>query len=232
MTVPTSAAESTAAANACCADLLREAAEWRLVGLLLACPVGDWRAQIESLAGEIGDHELREAAQAAQTEADEGLYHTTFGPGGPAAPREVSYQRSALSGQYLAELSAYYDAFGYRPPGDEPPDHVAVEVDFIAYLRLKQAYAVQRRDETQAAVTAEAAQRFLADHLWAIAAPLAKTVAASGTRYLTLAAAALLRRAGGPPSAADGALPAWNATVGMELPLCVVENCCGELLDD
>ncbi len=66
--------------------LLSEAAEWRLIGMLLACPQGDWRPQIAKLAAEVNDEPLKQAAAAMADEASEGLYHTTFGPGGPAAP--------------------------------------------------------------------------------------------------------------------------------------------------
>lgn len=188
-------------------ELLREAAEWRLLGLLLACPQHDWQTQVAALAVEVDDAPLTAAAAAAREEATEGLYHTTFGPGGPAAPREVSHREYLVPGQSLAELSACYDAFAYRPATDEPPDHVAVEADFIAYLRLKEAYAVARGDEAQAAVTAAAARRFGEDHLSSIAEPLAKSLEASGIRYLSLAAAALLRRVGPPQPAVPQAGP-------------------------
>ena len=75
-------------------DLLRAAAEWRLLGLLFSCPQGDWQAEVAALASEVDDQQLKAAADAARTEASEGLYHTTFGPGGPAAAREVSYLQS------------------------------------------------------------------------------------------------------------------------------------------
>jgi nitrate reductase assembly molybdenum cofactor insertion protein NarJ len=192
-------------------ELLREAAEWRLIGLLLACPQGDWQTQVAALAAEVHDKQLTAAAAAARQEAGEGLYHTTFGPGGPAAPREISHREYLVPGPSLSELSACYDAFAYRPATDEPPDHVAVEADFIAYLRLKEAYAVARDDDEQTAVTAEAARRFVEDHLSSIAEPLALSLAASGISYLRLAAAALLRRVGPPRHVvpAAGPLPAF-----------------------
>ena len=193
-------------------ELLREAAEWRLLGLLLACPLGDWQTQVAALAAEVADEQLAEAAAAAREDAGEGLYHTTFGPGGPAAPREVSYREYVTPGQSLSEVTGCYDAFAYRPTTDEAPDHVAVEADFMADLRLKEAYATARGDDEQAALTAEAAQRFLEDHLSSIAAPLAQSLDAFGLRYLTLASAALLHRVGPPRHVvpAAGPLPVFN----------------------
>lgn len=186
-------------------DLLRAAAEWRLLSLLFSCPQADWRADLAALAAEVDDEQLHAAAEAAQSEASEGLYHTTFGPGGPAAVREVSYRQATLSGQFLAELRGLYEAFAYQSASDEPPDHVAVEADFVGYLRLKQAFARSRGEEAQTAVTADAAQRMLDEHLSAIAEPLAQSLAASGVRYLELASAALLGRVG--PRNAAAALP-------------------------
>ena len=176
--------------------LLREAAEWRLIGMLFECPGEGWQAQVAKLAAEIGDSGLKSAAEAAREEAAASLYDTTFGPGGPAPPREVSYHGDILPGQLMGEIAAFYQAFAYESSTTEAPDHVAVEAGFIAYLRLKQAYAIERGDDAQAAVTADAARRFIDDHLNCIAEPMAKSLAACGIRYLGLTADALLHRAG------------------------------------
>ena len=74
--------------------LLRQAAEWRLIGLLFECPADAWRDDIVALARDIDDPLLGSAAAYALEEADEGLYHSTFGPGGPAPPREVTYVKA------------------------------------------------------------------------------------------------------------------------------------------
>ncbi|MHB0955155.1 MAG: molecular chaperone TorD family protein [Pirellulaceae bacterium] len=206
-------------------ELLREAAEWRLIGLLLACPQGDWRPQIAAVSAEVDDELLKKAAAAMADEASEGLYHTTFGPGGPAAPREVSHREYIVPGQSLSELSAFYSVFAFAPSTEEPPDHVSVETDFMGYLRLKEAYAMMRGDAEQAGVTADAARRFLEDHLASIAEPLAKTLKASGIVYLQLAAEALFRRVG----PVRYVVPITNSA-----PLLLDENLCscGESADD
>ena len=181
--------------------LLKEAAEWRLIGLLFECPVGTWRDDIVALARDIDDPLLGSAVAHALEEASEGLYHSTFGPGGPAPPREVTYVKAVQLGYLLSELTAFYDAFAYRPVTRESPDHVSVEAGFIGYLRLKEAYAVTRGDDEQATVTAEATATFLREHLSALAEPLAVTLDASGVAYLAEAARALATRVGPPPSA-------------------------------
>ncbi len=188
---------------------LRQAAEWRLIGRLFECPVGTWRDDIVALAHDIDDPLLGGAAQHAVEEAREGLYHSTFGPGGPAPPREVSYLQAIQLGYLLSELTAVYDAFSYPPVTTEPRDHVSVEAGFVGYLLLKQAYALTRGDDEQASVAAEAEATFRREHLASFAEPLAATLEASGVAYLAEAGRALVSRVGPAPTAAtvspDGA---------------------------
>lgn len=179
--------------------LLREASEWRLIGLLFECPASGWAEEVSALARDSGDSLLRDAAEAAH-EASEGLYHSVFGPGGPASPREVSYRDSPQLGYLMSELASYYDAFAFEPKTPEAPDHVAVEAGFVGYLRFKEAFAVSEGDTEHAAITAEAAGSFVEEHLSRIAGPLAITLAESGVAYLALAAQALLELTGPPRS--------------------------------
>lgn len=181
-------------------SLLREAAAWRLLGLLLECPKEGWRAQTQALAQEIDDTELQNAVASAQQEADEGLYHSIFGPGGPAPPREVSYRDWTQPGYLLAELSEYYRVFGWQPSLAEAPDHVAVEAGFVSYLRLKEAYALACADDEHAAITSAAAQQFITEHLQNLGEPLAKSLEHSGVDYLAKTGASLLRHVGPRPA--------------------------------
>jgi hypothetical protein len=176
--------------------LLREAAEWRLLGLLFECPDAKWQRDVAALAGEVGDPRLREAAEAAAGGASEGMYHAIFGPGGPVSPREVTYLGGVQFGYLFSELGAFYDAFAYRPATDEPHDHVAVEAGFVAYLALKEAFALFAGDGEHAAVTAEASARFRAEHLAMIAEPLARKLDQLRPCYLTTAADVLLEKVG------------------------------------
>ena len=188
-------------------DLLRGAAEWSLIGRLLGPPRPDWFMQIRALAGEVDDLGLREAVELAQREAGMGLYHTTFGPGGSAPPREVSYRDTVHPGRYLGELSSLYEAFAYTPATDEPPDHVSVEAGFVGYLRLKEAYARFRGHDQEVAVTVDAARCFIEDHVAVLAEPLTECLKNSGIQYLAIAGAALLARAGPKPRRAHETAP-------------------------
>lgn len=175
---------------------INEAAEWRLISLLLECPVGNWQEQVKNLANEINDSELKTAAEFAKVEASEGLYHSIFGPGGPAPPREVTYRSWVQPGYLLSELSAFYKAFSYQPKTQETPDHITVETGFMAYLKLKEAFANECKDKENADITAKAAKTFNDEHLAKMTEQITKCLALSGIEYLALTSAALLKRVG------------------------------------
>ncbi len=176
--------------------LLEEAAEWRLISLLFECPAADWSENVRSLAVEVRDEELKKAAEFAQTQASEGLYHSVFGPGGPAPAREISYRDWVQPGYLLSELGTFYEAFSYRPALLEPPDHIAVETGFVAYLRLKEAFARESENGEAAEITAKAARSFVDEHLAKMTERITKTIAESDIDYLIHASAALFRRVG------------------------------------
>lgn len=183
--------------------LAREAAEWRLLSLLFECPTPEWRAQIAALMQDVSDEELKSAAQDALGEASEGVFHHTFGPGGPAPAREATYHQTVQLGYLMSELQAYYNAFAFQPVTAEPPDHISVETGFISYLKMKEAYALTCRNEQHAATAAESAERFVQEHLANIAQPLAGHLEGSGIAYLAKAGAVLARRVGPPASTAS-----------------------------
>jgi nitrate reductase assembly molybdenum cofactor insertion protein NarJ len=182
-------------------QLAREASEWRLLSMLFECPSEPWRSQILDLAAEVADPDLKSAVEEAQQEADEGLFHHAFGPGGPAPVREATYHLTVELGYLMSELQAYYNAFAFQPRTAEAPDHVSVEAGFIAYLKLKELYALRCKEEERAATAAESGQRFLQEHLSNMAQPLSERLQDSGIAYLSKAAVALARRVG-PPSGA------------------------------
>lgn len=176
--------------------LFGTATDWRLLGLLFECPSVTTLAELKSLGSEATNKTLQQAAAYAQTEADEGLYHLVFGPGGPAPPREVSYRNWVQPGYLLSELSSYYRAFEYRPRYSDVPDHIAVEAGFVGYLRLKEAFALLSDEKENAEIAGEAADRFTKEHVAEIASPLSKLLAGSGVKYMMLAGEALYELSG------------------------------------
>jgi len=173
--------------------LIAEAAEWRLMGLLLERPREGWHEEVARLGSEMHDPQLRAAAVAAQA-ATQGDYLHLVGPGGVVSPREVASQPFADPGQLLAELATTYGAFAFRPHVEEPIDHIAVEVAFVGYLLLKEAFATARGDRTAATTTARARRDFMATHLAGFAGTFAQRLEAAGPSYLLPIAGLLAAR--------------------------------------
>jgi hypothetical protein len=97
--------------------------------------------------------------------AREGDWLTLLGPGGVISGREVGHDGGVDPGHLLSELQAHYEAFGYRPNTEEPPDHVSVEAGFVGYLRLREAYARASGLEEAARTTSAVTARFLDEHV-------------------------------------------------------------------
>jgi hypothetical protein len=188
-------------------QLMREAAEWRLFGLLFERPNARWAGEVRTVAREVGDEELRTAASAWLAEANEGDYLALLGPGGAASPREVGYRGMGDPGWILSDIAQFHQAFAYQPAAEDPPDHVSVMAGFIGYLWLKEAFARECGDEEAAAVTAAARGEFLNEHLAYLAAPLAERLTTAGGTALARVAQLLAARVPAPP-VTTGAAPA------------------------
>lgn len=180
-------------------DLLRESAEWRLLGLLFEYPTPLWRQSLTALLPDLSNPTLASLAEDALRYQTEGLHIALFGPAGSVPVREVAYQGGVQSGYLVSELAAYYTAFGYSPTAEEPPDHLAIELGFLAYLKMKQALALACGDPSQASLTADAAASFRGDHLSLMAEPIAKLLPAFAPDYLIEAGSVLLHRLGPAP---------------------------------
>jgi hypothetical protein len=183
--------------------LLREAQDWRLLGLLFERPRGDWWQEIAELAETTGDENLRAAARATPG-AGQGGYLALLGPGGVLSAREAGYRKTTDPSQMLFEIRAAYEAFAYAPLAEDPPDHLAVECGFVGWLCLKQAYALAGGDADAASIAADAAAAFQKRHLAAMAEPLVVRLELLEPGYLLLAAKALLARVGERPKDLEG----------------------------
>lgn len=179
--------------------LLREAAELRLLGLVFEYPSEEWRRNLIALQPSLNDENSQAIAREALRDAGEGLHFALFGPAGSVPVREVKYQGGVQFGYLMAELSAFYEAFGYEPALPEAADHLAVEIGFLAYLKLKEANALLRGEEETAARTAEAANTFLREHLAVQAEPVLRGMENFGPEYLIKACAVLAELAGPSP---------------------------------
>ncbi len=173
--------------------LVRTAAEWRLLGLLLERPRPGWREGVQAVCAEVGDRPLRTAARGA-LHATEGEYLRLLGPGGVISPREVAYCGHEDPGRVMAELSGFYEAFGYHPRAEDPADHIAVECGFVGYLFLKEAFGCADDDPARATLAAEARTEFIERHLARLAGAVADRLAAVDCSYLFRSARLLAAR--------------------------------------
>ena len=82
---------------------------------------------------------------------------------------ETEYGTEALfqQPQALGDLMGFYQAFGLALNGEEHerPDHVSCECEFLCFLALKEAYALEKGDPSMLEETRKAARLFLRDHL-------------------------------------------------------------------
>jgi TorA maturation chaperone TorD len=90
-------------------------------------------------------------------------------------PYETEYHPSSetfFRSQQLADIAGFYRAFGLEPARQTPerPDHLALELEFMAFVLLKQRLAADSMDANPALaeaarVCAEAQRTFFRDHL-------------------------------------------------------------------
>ena len=182
--------------------LLEQASEWRLFGLLFEYPAPSWRPNLESLIPALHRPELRDIAVAALAQSSEGLHFALFGPAGTVPVREVTHQGGVQFGYLMAELQAYYDAFAYEPRVDEAADHLAVQLGFVSFLRMKQAVALLEEDTDRAQIAADAAAAFIKDHLAVQVEPVVQRLENFAPDYLIAAGRLILELTGPSPRSA------------------------------
>ncbi len=113
------------------------------------------------------------AADGAELESD---YVQLFDFGVTENPlHETGYgrDRSLAIGERLADVAGFYRAFGVDSGGEERADHLAVELEFYAWMLLKGEHLATLGDEEGQAIVLDARRKFLAEHL----GPLAISVA-------------------------------------------------------
>jgi DMSO reductase family type II enzyme chaperone len=95
-------------------------------------------------------------------------YRRAFGAAGSLCyETEYGLPHEFRQAQELADIAGFYRAFGFAVGGPvrERPDHLAVELEFMHALALKEAYALANSLHEAAAICREAQARFLTDHL-------------------------------------------------------------------
>lgn len=166
------------------AELLGDAAQWHLLSLLLLRPTEARKDEVRELLGDAATARLAEVARAWCAHADEASYLQAFGPGGAVSPRAVAYRPFSDPGWVLAEIGRYHRAFGFVAVAEEPPDHIAVLADFVAYLFLKEVFGAEGGGEL-ARIARRARERFVEEHLVPVAARVADRAATQAEVWAT-----------------------------------------------
>jgi TorA maturation chaperone TorD len=88
---------------------------------------------------------------------------------GRVCPYEIEYgkKEAFLQAQELSDVGGFYRAFGLEPSSRvaERWDHVAVELEFVELLSMKEAYALETLQEEMFELTRQALRRFVREHL-------------------------------------------------------------------
>jgi DMSO reductase family type II enzyme chaperone len=88
---------------------------------------------------------------------------------GIVSPYETEYGDEALfqQPQEMGDLAGFYRAFGLilNAAAHERLDHVSCECEFMCFLALKEAYALEHDDSAMLEETRKASRLFLRDHL-------------------------------------------------------------------
>ncbi len=118
-------------------------------------------------------------------------------------PQTFSVHRS----HQLADIAGYYRAFGVEPSGQHPerPDHIVLELEFMAWLIGKTLYASEHGDADHVRLCRDAQVSFVRDHFswWTPAFALALRRKADGIESEG--------RLSSPPNSYQGSLGAFLA---------------------
>ena len=100
---------------------------------------------------------------------------------GVVPPYETEYGEDSpfLPAQEMSDLAGFFRAFGLvlDPAGHERIDHISCECEFLLFLARKEAYALERADESLREDIRRAARLFLRDHAGRFAPAFGKKLA-------------------------------------------------------
>lgn len=165
--------------------LLADADIYRLLSLSFAYPdeetieilrsiIEDVGEIIHSFSSEVQEKFLlyKDSLNGLSTEAVEEEFTELFMTRMLCPPYENSYGKSGDSkAENLADINGFYKAFSLSvsEKGSEMPDHIAIELEFLSLITLKEAYGIERGIRDMVEVCVLAKKKFLKDHIgrWA-----------------------------------------------------------------
>lgn len=125
-----------------------------------------WLPLVEELAPSAGDGERL------SREYEAVVGHTVRAAATPYETEWTGWAGQLQQYHQLSDVGAFYRAFGLERAADchEREDHLAVELDFMRFLALKEALGLDAGPAELAAAAADGQRKFLADHLgrWAL----------------------------------------------------------------
>jgi TorA maturation chaperone TorD/Pyruvate/2-oxoacid:ferredoxin oxidoreductase delta subunit len=111
-------------------------------------------------------HELAQAFSGARSGLESEFTRLFLGPERPVAyPYESVYREGKVMGDCTVAVRQHYTAEGLASEDHFLPDHVAVELEFMAHLALREAEAWERDDEDEALACLRRQEAFLSEHL-------------------------------------------------------------------
>lgn len=160
---------------------MEEARAYQLVSLAFMYPDKKWLEAFSNFLaakkdGSELEHSLREALERNLAEHTlDGIeleYNRLFTAGEtvltPIYETEYDMDTIFAKTKELADLNGFYGAFGVQVGEDsnnERPDHISIELDFMATLLIKEAYARNEGWDDKAGVCLESRKKFLKDHI-------------------------------------------------------------------
>lgn len=161
--------------------MLGRSALYEVLALGLAYPHDDTLGRVEVLAEDLGGHAVVEdrrlgaaldrlSSALREVDADRlaPVHFALFEGSVLCSPHETEYIRDPLAkAAQLADIAGFYAAFGLRVSRlhQTTPDEICTELEFMALLTRKEAYAALREWPERQKVSRDAGRRFLESHL-------------------------------------------------------------------
>ncbi|MEK6569907.1 MAG: molecular chaperone TorD family protein, partial [Bacteroidota bacterium] len=85
----------------------------------------------------------------------------------PPYETEYGYDNVFQKTEAMADIAGFYNAFGLgvREENSERVDFISMELEFMSYLALKEAYAREHGEEKHLEICTDAQRKFVQDHL-------------------------------------------------------------------
>lgn len=134
-------------------------------------PRGNWTEDVDLVIGivrSLGWIGVQPALTAVTLADLQAAHRHAFGAAGSMGyETEYGLPHEYRQSQEMADIAGFYRAFGFNLGGavHERPDHVAVELEFMHVLALKEAYAWETGIPEHREICIDAQGKFLQDHL-------------------------------------------------------------------